>query len=128
MRNTCVYIFQTPTFFVKDTLKSYCLMQFLVVLLTSPIIYIVKAGGQYFFVYLWLFAVLFTLFFMTIYPDVIAPLFDKYTPLEDGELKQGIEDLASTVQFPLKKIYVVEGKKLAYFRYYLQVVTNFNIF
>lgn len=50
---------------------------------------------------------------MTIYPDVIAPLFDKYTPLEDGELKQGIEDLASTVEFPLKKIYVVEGKKIS---------------
>lgn len=84
-------------------------MQFLIVLLTSPIIYIVNAGGEYFFIYLWLFTVFFTLFFMTIYPDVIAPLFDKYTPLEEGELRTRIEDLAASVQFPLKKIYVVEG-------------------
>lgn len=104
------FFFQTPMFFFKDTVKSFCLMQFLIVLLTSPIIYIIKAGGQYFFIYLWLFAVLITMFFMTIYPDVIAPLFDKYTPLEDGELKKGIEDLACSIEFPLTKIYVVEGK------------------
>lgn len=85
-------------------------MQFLITVLTSPIIYIINAGGQYFFIYLWLFAVLFTLFFMTIYPEVIAPLFDKYTPLEEGDLRTGIEELAASVQFPLKKIYVVEGK------------------
>lgn len=102
---------QTPGFFVKDTLKAYFLMQFLIVLLTSPIIYIVKAGGDYFFIYLWLFAVFFTLFFMTIYPEVIAPIFDKYTPLEEGELRTKIEDLAASVGFPLKKIYVVEGSK-----------------
>ncbi len=84
-------------------------MQFLIVLLTSPIIYIVKAGGQYFFIYLWLFAIFFSLFFLTIYPDVIAPLFDKYTPLEEGELRTDIEELAASIKFPLKKIYVVEG-------------------
>lgn len=100
---------QTPAFFIKDTLKGYFLMQFFIVLLTSPIIYIVNAGGDYFFIYLWLFAVFFTLFFMTIYPDVIAPLFDKYTPLEDGDLRTRIEELAASIQFPLKKIYVVEG-------------------
>ncbi|XKL62868.1 hypothetical protein PGB90_002701 [Kerria lacca] len=102
---------QTPIFFIKDTLKGYFLMQFLITVLTSPIIYIINAGGQYFFIYLWLFAVLFTLFFMTIYPEVIAPLFDKYTPLEEGDLRTGIEELAASVQFPLKKIYVVEGSK-----------------
>lgn len=46
---------------------------------------------------------------MTIYPEVIAPIFDKYTPLEEGELRTKIEDLAANVGFPLKKIYVVEG-------------------
>lgn len=84
-------------------------MQLLIVLLTSPIIYIVNAGGDYFFVYLWLFAMFFTLFFMTIYPDAIAPLFDKYTPLGEGELRTRIEELAASLKFPLTKIYVVEG-------------------
>lgn len=47
---------------------------------------------------------------MTIYPEFIAPLFDKYTPLPDSELKTKIEALASRVEFPLKKLYVVQGK------------------
>ena len=40
-----------------------------------------------FFIYLWLFAVSLTLFLMTVYPDFIAPLFDKYTPMPDGQLR-----------------------------------------
>jgi len=48
---------------------------------------------------------------MTIYPEFIAPLFDKYTPLPESELKTKIEALASKVEFPLKKLYVVQGSK-----------------
>jgi len=46
---------------------------------------------------------------MFIYPEFIAPLFDKYTPLPESELKTKIEALANKVEFPLKKLYVVEG-------------------
>ncbi len=46
---------------------------------------------------------------MTIYADYIAPLFDKFSPLPDGELKTKIEELAASIDFPLKKLYVVEG-------------------
>lgn len=52
-----------------------------------------------------------TFFFMTIYPDLIAPLFDKYTPLPEGDLRTQIETLAASIDFPLKKLYVVEGSK-----------------
>lgn len=73
--------------------------------------YIIKAGGDYFFVYLWAFVTIVALVMMTVYPDFIAPLFDKYTPLPDGHLKTGIEELAASIEFPLKKLYVVEGSK-----------------
>ena len=46
---------------------------------------------------------------VTIYADYIAPLFDKFSPLPDGELKTQIEELAASIEFPLKKLYVVEG-------------------
>ena len=46
---------------------------------------------------------------ITIYPDYIAPLFDKFTPLPEGELKTNIEKLAQSIEFPLTKLYVVEG-------------------
>lgn len=49
---------------------------------------------------------------MTVYPEFIAPLFDKYTPLPASSLKTKIEALASKVDFPLRKIYVVHGKFL----------------
>lgn len=46
---------------------------------------------------------------VTIYADYIAPLFDKFTPLPEGELKTDIEALAKSISFPLTKVYVVEG-------------------
>ena len=49
---------------------------------------------------------------MTIYPEFIAPLFDKYTPLPDSELRKKIEALAAKLAFPLTKLYVVEGQIL----------------
>lgn len=100
---------QTVGFFVKDKIKQFLLMNTILIPLVCMTIVIVKAGGDYFFVYLWLFAMIMMLFFMTIYPDYIAPLFDKYTPLPDGELKSQIEQLAASVEFPLYKLYLVEG-------------------
>lgn len=50
-------------------------------------------------------------FLVTIYADYIAPLFDKYVPLEQGELRTKIEELAQSLKFPLYKLYVVEGSK-----------------
>jgi len=46
---------------------------------------------------------------ITVYADYIAPLFDSFTPLPDGELKTQIEQLAADIEFPLKKLFVVEG-------------------
>ena len=46
---------------------------------------------------------------MTVYADYIAPLFDKFTPLPDGELRTKIEELAASIDFPLYKLFVVEG-------------------
>ena len=43
------------------------------------------------------------------YADFIAPLFDKYTPLPDGKLRTQIEELAASINFPLTKLFVVEG-------------------
>lgn len=54
---------------------------------------------------------MFTLFMMIVYPEFIAPLFDKYTPLPEGELRTQIEKLADFVEFPLYKLFVVEGSK-----------------
>lgn len=102
---------QTPGFFAVDQIKKFMVSQIIQTPILAGVIKIVLWGGDYFFVYLWLFAVMMTLFLMTIYPDLIAPLFDKYTPMPEGELKTQIETLAASISFPLYKLYVVEGSK-----------------
>lgn len=56
-------------------------------------------------------SVAFQFFFITIYPTVIQPLFNKLTPLEQGELRTRIEELAGRISFPLKKLYVIDGSR-----------------
>lgn len=102
---------QTPGFFAVDQLKKFVVGQVIQTPILAGVIKIVLWGGDYFFLYLWMFAVGITLFLMTIYPDFIAPLFDKYTPMPEGKLKSEIESLAESISFPLYKLYVVEGSK-----------------
>jgi len=102
---------QTVGFFVKDQIKKFIIGQLIMLPLIAVIVKIVQWGGEYFFVYLWLFVVAFTLFMMIVYPEFIAPLFDKYVPLPEGELKTEIESLAASIEFPLYKLFVVEGSK-----------------
>ena len=77
--------------------------------LVCAMVWIVKNGGDYFVLHLWVFTVVMSLLLMILYPEFIAPLFDKYTPLPEGDLKKRIEGLASSVGFPLYKLYIVEG-------------------
>ncbi len=98
----------------------------------SLLIKIIQIGGDYFFVYAWLFITIMSLVISFaykktkrntivlsfsliqgiafIYPNYIAPLFDRYDPLREGELRSSIEALAAKINFPLAKIFVVEGK------------------
>lgn len=98
--------------FVTDTLKTLALT---CVLLGPPIValvtYLLQTASPYIGLYLWAFFVVLTLFMMTIYPIFIAPLFNKFTPLEEGDMRTAIEKLASSLKFPLTKLFVVDGSK-----------------
>ena len=102
---------QTPLFYTKDQIKKFFISQIITLPLVAAVIKIVYWGGEFFFIYLWAFVVGFTLFMMILYPEFIAPLFDKYTPLPDGDLRTQIEKLAASINFPLYKLFVVEGSK-----------------
>lgn len=102
---------QTYSLFFTDKIKSLILTfliggPFIALLLT-----IIQWGGEYFYVYVWGFMFFFSVFMMTIVPVVIMPLFNKYEPLPDGSLKKSIEDLAASIQYPLKKLFVMDGSK-----------------
>ncbi|XP_047128545.1 CAAX prenyl protease 1 homolog isoform X1 [Hydra vulgaris] len=102
---------QTLGFYFKDLVKKLVVTTAISLPVTSILIWIIKWGGQYFFIYTWLFALGVSLFMIAIYHDYIAPLFDRYIPLPEGHLRTIIEDLAKRVNFPLSKILVVEGSK-----------------
>uniref|UniRef100_A0A8C2N6Q8 CAAX prenyl protease n=1 Tax=Capra hircus TaxID=9925 RepID=A0A8C2N6Q8_CAPHI len=94
-----------------DAIKKFVVTQCILLPVSSLLLYIIKIGGDYFFIYAWLFTLVVSLVLVTIYADYIAPLFDKFTPLPEGKLKQEIEVMAKSIDFPLTKVYVVEGSK-----------------
>lgn len=102
---------QTLGFYLKDLVKKLILTCLISLPVTSVLIWIIKAGGDYFFVYAWAFTFAVTLFLLTIYHDYIAPWFDRFIPLPVGPLRTAIEKLAGSIDFPLTKIFVVEGSK-----------------
>ncbi|XP_023850653.1 CAAX prenyl protease 1 homolog [Salvelinus sp. IW2-2015] len=102
---------QTLGFFLKDAVKKFIVTQCILLPVTSLLLYIIKMGGDFFFIYAWLFTLGVSLVLVTIYADYIAPLFDKFTPLPEGELKEEIESMSKSISFPLTKVYVVEGSK-----------------
>lgn len=98
-------------FYIKDNIKKIVIMTPLNILIVCGIIWVIKSFGEYFYFYAFLFVSLIMFVMMYIYPEFIAPLFDTYSPLDDGELKTQIEELAGSLEFPLTKLFVVDGSK-----------------
>lgn len=100
---------QTIWLFFRDMFKGICLSILLGPPIVAALIVIVQKGGPYLAIYLWVFMFLLSIVMMTLYPILIAPMFNKFTPLPDGELREKIEKLAASLKFPLKKLFVVDG-------------------
>ncbi|CRK11958.1 hypothetical protein VD0002_g7127 [Verticillium dahliae] len=102
---------QTPKLFVTDMLKSNMLTFILAPPILAGFLAIIKKTGNQFFFYLWAFAAGLQVFMITIYPIAILPLFNKLSPLDEGELKTNVEALAKKLNFPLHELYVIDGSK-----------------
>ncbi|PIM99793.1 Metalloprotease [Handroanthus impetiginosus] len=100
---------QTLRLFFMDMIKGIALSVVIGPPIVAAIIVIAQKGGPYLAIYLWAFMFVVSLVMMTLYPILIAPLFNKFTPLPDGDLRIKIENLASSLKFPLKKLFVVDG-------------------
>lgn len=100
---------QTVWLFFRDMFVGLGLMILLGPPVVAAIILIVQRAGPYLAIYLWAFILVISLVLMAIYPVLIAPLFNKFTPLAEGELREKIEKLSSSLKFPLKKLFVIDG-------------------
>lgn len=92
-----------------DMIKSLSLTVVIAVPIISLFLLIIQWAGESFFLYIFIFTFIIQIVAILIYPTLIQPLFNKFDPLPDGELKNLIVDLAKKVQFPLQKIFIMDG-------------------
>ena len=101
----------SPKTFVLDKLKGYLLGAIIGGGLLALIIYIYQLTTTNFWIYAWLVITGFSVFMVLFYSSLIVPLFNKQTPLQEGELKTAIEKFSAKVGFKLDNIYVIDGSK-----------------
>ena len=102
---------QTPSLFITDKLKSWGLSIVLGGLILTAIIWIYNLTPEYFWLLAFGVVTAFSLFMSMFYSELIVPLFNKQTPLEEGELRTAIEAFANKSGFKLKNIYMIDGSK-----------------
>jgi STE24 endopeptidase len=101
----------TPRIFLLDKLKGYLLGAILGGIILIALLKLMEWFGPQFWIYFWIVIALFMLFMNMFYTTLILPLFNRLTPLQDGELKTAIEDYSRKVRFPLDNIFVIDGSK-----------------
>ncbi|KAL6875535.1 myosin-like coiled-coil domain-containing protein [Trichoderma longibrachiatum] len=102
---------QTPGLFVSDMVKTNLLTAVLMPPILAGFLKIIQKTGSQFVFYTWVFTAGIQLLMTTLYPTFIQPLFNKLSPLEDGELKTKVNELAARFKFPLHELYVIDGSK-----------------
>ena len=101
----------TPKLFITDLIKSVILLVTLGGILLSTILWFLEFGGPWAWIMCWAVSTLFLLVVQYIVPTWIMPLFNKFTPLEDGPLKESIISYAKSIDFSLSNIFVMDGSK-----------------
>ena len=101
----------TKKTYIIDKLKSWLLTILFGGGILSFIILQFEYVGQNFWIVAWIFISVLTLLINGLYAQIIVPLFNKQTKLEDGELKSEIEKYSKKVGFNLSNIFVIDGSK-----------------
>jgi STE24 endopeptidase len=97
--------------FITDKLKGYLLTAVVGGVLMAALIHLILTIGPSFWIWFSVLAAVFVLFVNMFYTSLILPLFNKLTPLPEGELKTAIETFSRKVDFPLDSIFVIDGSK-----------------
>lgn len=101
----------TVKLFIIDTLKGLILAGVIGIPLIYAILWLMNIMGNTWWVWVWLLLVGFNLAIMIIYPVFIAPLFNKFTPLEDPILQGKINRLLERCGFKSRGVFVMDGSK-----------------
>jgi len=99
----------TRRLFVIDLVKNTFISMALMLPLLWMVLTLMEKAGEFWWLYASIVVVFFFIFVMLISPTVIAPLFNKFWPLENADVKEKIENLSKRVDFPLRGIFVMDG-------------------
>ncbi|MGA0842022.1 MAG: M48 family metallopeptidase [Candidatus Nanopelagicales bacterium] len=101
----------TKTVFITDTLKSLLISALLAGVILTAILFIYQNLQEWFWVLAWVLIAGFSLFMFMFGTSLIIPLFNKLTPVEEGELKNKISQYCQSQGFSLKNLFVMDGSK-----------------
>lgn len=102
---------KTLTIWFSDIIKSFLVMVVLGTFLLSALLLMLKYMGTGWWIWAWLVLLMFQLLMTVLYPTVIAPLFNTFTPIEEGSLKTEIEKLAKMEGIRVEGIYQMDASK-----------------
>ena len=101
----------TLKLFFADLAKQTLLGALIGTPLLLAVLWLMAQAGSLWWLYTWVFWCVFNLLILLIYPTWIAPLFNKFTPLADDELKARIENLLTRCGFASSGLFVMDGSK-----------------
>ena len=101
----------TPKLWVSDMLKGLLVGMVLGLPILWLVLWLMQAGGSLWWLFTWAALVVYQLFVMWIAPNVIMPLFNKFTPLEDATLKERVTALMTRSGFTAKGFFVMDGSR-----------------
>jgi STE24 endopeptidase len=101
----------TPKTFILDFLKGWALTLILGGIVFSIILWFFDKAGSMAWIYCWVTVVIFQIVVTFFAPIIILPLFNKFHPLEDGDLKAAIEEYAKSQNFKLKGIFKMDASR-----------------
>lgn len=101
----------TPALFAADTVKGWLLTVLLGGGVLALLMLIYNETGAYFWLIAWAVMSGISIFMLMFYSNLIVPLFNKQTPLEEGELRTAIQEFCKKVDFGLDDLYVIDGSK-----------------
>jgi STE24 endopeptidase len=101
----------TRRMFISDLVKQALLSLLLGIPLLFCILWLMEKMGTNWWLYAWFAWITFNLLVLAIYPTWIAPIFNKFTPLEDASLKTRIEQLLKKCGFKSSGLFVMDGSR-----------------
>ena len=101
----------TPAMYFLDMAKAMLLALVFGLPLAAIVLWLMGTAGDYWWLYAWLTWVAFNVFTIAVYPTWIAPLFNKFSPMQDAELKERVERLLARCGFKVKGLMVMDGSR-----------------